>query len=125
MNKKTILIVADQEHTRKPLFDLFSMEGYTVLTASSGQEGLEMLIKERPSLSIIDQALPITDGFETLRRFKKISPETPVIMLSGHGTIATAVKAMKMGAFDYLVKPPTYAEILDVVNRAISDTKLE
>ncbi len=79
-------------------------------------------MKERPSLSIIDQAIPIMDGIEMLRRFKKISPKTPVIMLSGHGTIAAAVKAIKMGAFDYLIKPPAYAELLDVINRALCDT---
>ena len=123
MKKKTILIVSPHEHTRKPLFDIFSGEGYTVFTASSGQEGLEVFIKERPSLSIIEQVMPVMNGFETLRRFKEVRPETPVIMLTSHGTIDAAIEAIKMGAFDYIPKPPELAHLINTVKRALDATK--
>ena len=123
MSNKTILIVAHEDNSRRSLADVFFEEEYAVSTASSGEEGLEMLMKEQPSVAIIDQGLWEMDGMRTLSRFKEIRPETQVIMLTGHGTIDTAFAAAKMGAFAYIVKPPELAHLVNTVKRALDATK--
>jgi DNA-binding response OmpR family regulator len=80
MSNNSILIIAHDDNTRRSLADVFSYEEYTVFTASSGQKGLELLMKEQPALALIDQVMPDMDGVETLRRFKEIRPETQIIM---------------------------------------------
>src|SRR3990172_12110489 len=93
MSGETILIVDDEESMRKSLADVMRDEGYDVVTASSGREGIDLLNETQPSLALLDIAMPGMDGIEVLRRFREMRPDMPVIMVTGHGTIETAVKS--------------------------------
>ena len=119
MSRETILVVDDEESIRKSLVDIFTDEGYEVLTAGSGADGVEMLRKSQPALAIIDVVLPRSDGIEILRQFKEIRPTMPVIMISGHGTIDITVKAMKAGAADFIEKPLTLDRLSLAVQTAL------
>ena len=123
MSRETILVVDDEESIRKSLVDIFTDEGYEVLTAGSGAEGVEMLRKYQPALAIIDVVLPRSDGIEILRQFKEIRPTMPVIMISGHGTIDITVKAMKAGAADFIEKPLTLDRLSLAVQTALRRAK--
>src|SRR5215471_5123011 len=98
MSNETILIIDDEESVRKSLADVMRDEGYEVVVAGSGKEGLDLVLEAQPALVLLDIAMPEMDGVETLRRMKEIRPDMPVIMVTGHGTIETAVKTTKMGA---------------------------
>ena len=124
MSNELILIIDDEESVRKSLADVMRDEGYEVMTASSGKEGIDTLTETQPSLALLDIAMPDMDGIETLRRFKEIRPDMPVIMVTGHGTIETAVKTTKMGAYDFLVKPPELQHLTLVVKHGIEESRL-
>ncbi len=124
MSNELILIVDDEESVRKSLADVMRDEGYEVMAASSGKEGIDMLSETQPSLALLDITMPELDGIETLRRFKEIRPEMPVIMVTGHGTIEIAVKTTKMGAYDFLVKPPELQHLTLVVKHGIEESRL-
>ncbi len=123
MSRETILVVDDEESIRKSLVGIFTDEGYEVLTAGSGAEGVEMLRKYQPALAIIDVVLPESDGIEILQQFKEIRPAMPVIMISGHGTIDITVKAMKAGAADFIEKPLTLDRLSLAVQTALRRAK--
>ncbi|MFN3480913.1 MAG: response regulator, partial [Thermodesulfovibrionales bacterium] len=103
--KPLILVVDDEEGIRETLSEILQDEGCQVITASTGEEALDIFKKELPDLVLLDIWLPGMDGIDTLREIKNIKRDVPVIMISGHGTIEIAVKATKMGAFDFLEKP--------------------
>ena len=124
MPNETILIIDDEESVRKSLADVMRDEGYEVVTAGSGREGLDLLNEAQPSLALLDIAMPGMDGIETLRRIKEIRPDLPVIMVTGHGTIETAVKTTKMGAYDFMVKPPELANLILVVKHGLDEHRL-
>jgi two-component system nitrogen regulation response regulator NtrX len=124
MAGETILIVDDEESVRKSLADVMRDEGYEVVTAASGREGIDLLNEVQPSLALLDIAMPEMDGIETLRRFREIRPDVPVIMVTGHGTIETAVKTTKMGAYDFMVKPPELAHLTLVVKHGLEEFRL-
>ena len=124
MSNELILIVDDEESVRKSLADVMRDEGYEVMTASSGKEGIDALAEIQPALALLDIAMPEMDGIETLRRFKEIRPDLPVIMVTGHGTIEIAVKTTKMGAYDFLVKPPELQHLTLVVKHGIEESRL-
>src|SRR3990172_4115968 len=119
MSRETILVVDDEESIRKSLVDIFTDEGYEVLTAGSGADGVEMLRKYQPALAIIDVVLPGSDGIEILQQFKEFRPAMPVIMISGHGTVDITVKAMKAGAADFIEKPLTLDRLSLAVQTAL------
>ncbi len=124
MPNETILIVDDEESVRKSLADVMRDEGYEVVTAGSGREGIDLLGELQPALALLDIAMPDMDGIETLRRFREIRPDMPVIMVTGHGTIETAVKTTKMGAYDFMVKPPELAHLTLVVKHGLEEYRL-
>src|SRR5574341_1520 len=124
MPNETILIVDDEESVRKSLADVMRDEGYEVVSAASGREGLDLLHEAQPSLALLDIAMPEMDGIETLRRIREIRPDMPVIMVTGHGTIETAVKTTKMGAYDFIVKPPELQHLTLVVKHGIEESRL-
>lgn len=114
---KTILVVDDEKDIRISLTGILEDEGYTVLTAEGGVEALECAQQELPDLVLLDIWMPGMDGLETLERLKALFPEITVIMISGHGTIETAVRATKLGAFDFIEKPLSLDKVLiSVVN---------
>jgi two-component system nitrogen regulation response regulator NtrX len=124
MSGETILIIDDEESVRKSLADVMRDEGYDVVTAASGREGIDLLGETQPSLALLDIAMPDMDGIEVLRRFREMRPDMPVIMVTGHGTIETAVKTTKMGAYDFMVKPPELAHLNLVVKHGLEEFRL-
>lgn len=122
---KTILIVDDEESIRLSMKGAFSDEGYDVLTASSGEECLSLLEEELPDLILLDIWLPGIDGIETLQEVKSKYPHIPVVMISGHGTVESAVKCTKLGAFDFIEKPLSLDKVFLIVSNALEIVRLE
>ncbi len=124
MPTDTILIVDDEEPIRKTLAGVLRDEGYEVVAAASGREALDLLAAAQPGLALLDIAMPGMDGVETLQRFREQRPEMAVIMVTGHGGIDEAVRTVKLGAYDFLTKPPDTARILLSVRRGLEDHRL-
>jgi two-component system nitrogen regulation response regulator NtrX len=125
MSGEIILIVDDEESVRNSLAGVMRDEGYEVVTAVSGKEGIGLVHETQPSLVLLDIAMPeMEDGIETLRRFKEMRPEMPVVMVTGHGTIETAVRTTKMGAYDFIVKPPELENLTRVVRHGLEESRL-
>ncbi len=124
MSGEIILIVDDEESVRNSLAGVMRDEGYDVVSAVSGKEGIDLLHETQPSLALLDINMPEMDGIETLRRFKEMRPDMPVIMVTGHGTIETAVKTTKMGAYDFIMKPPELEPLLLVVKHGLEESRL-
>jgi two-component system nitrogen regulation response regulator NtrX len=122
---ETILVVDDEESICQSLRAILRDEGYQVLVAGSGEDAIKIVEEEMPQLILLDIWLPGMDGLETLKAIKKINPQMLVIIMSGHGTIETAVKATKLGAFDFIEKPLSLDKIIILVNNAISLIRLQ
>ncbi len=122
MNK--ILIVDDERDIRRALEFVLSREGYSIETASNGIEAVEKLTEGAFDLVITDIKMDGLDGFGVLEKSKKISPSTPVIMMTAFGSVESAVEAMKMGAVDYIVKPFIHDEIKLTISRILEHSKL-
>jgi UDP-3-O-acyl N-acetylglucosamine deacetylase len=114
-----ILIVDDEASIRKSLEGVLGDEGYSCALAADGAEALRRLQDLHPSLVLLDIWMPGMDGIETLRRIKELQPATPVIMMSGHATISTAIKATKVGASDFIEKPRELELVLNAIRRAL------
>jgi two-component system, NtrC family, nitrogen regulation response regulator NtrX len=119
-----ILIVDDETPIRRTLRDILEFEEYEVDEAADGLEGVSKVQREKFDVIIMDIKMPKMDGIEALERIQILSPETPVIMVSGHGTIDTAVEAVKKGAFDFISKPPDLNRMLITVRNAIERADL-
>ena len=122
---KTILVVDDEESICQSLRGILSDEGYEVRTAGSGEDALKAIEEDVPDLVLLDIWLPGMDGLEALKIIKTETPQVPVIMMSGHGTIETAVKATKLGAFDFIEKPISLEKVVLLVNHALALVRLE
>jgi len=125
MATESILIIDDEEGIRDSLSGILIDEGYEVEAVDSGEGGLEALSKRTPDLVFLDVWLPGMDGLETLEHIKDKVPDLPVIMISGHGNIETAVSATRMGAYDFLEKPLSLDRVLLVAGRALERKTLE
>ncbi|MGC8603285.1 MAG: sigma-54-dependent transcriptional regulator, partial [Desulfomonilaceae bacterium] len=123
MEKGRVLIVDDQEEILSSLGAILADEGHEVLKARDGQDALHVVQSDSPDIVFLDIWIPGIDGMQTLKAIKRISPKCHVIMMSGHGTIETAVKAIKLGAEDYLEKPLNLEDTLHLVEKAISSKK--
>jgi two-component system response regulator PilR (NtrC family) len=121
---KSILIVDDEESLRQSLEKVLKNAGYMTATAGSGNEALELLAQRPADLVLSDLKMPNGDGLDLLKSIKKKFPDIEVILLTGYGTIETAVAAMKEGAYDFITKPPKKAVILGTVERAIERQNL-
>ena len=122
--KKQVLIVDDELNLRKILSAQLTRDGYDVLVAEDGEQGLEMLRENHIDLVITDLRMPKVDGMELLRRALTQDPNLPVVMITAHGTVDTAVEALKLGAFDYLTKPFDKDEVRQVVGKALRTRQL-
>ncbi|MFN5931680.1 MAG: response regulator, partial [Sphingobacteriales bacterium] len=107
-----ILIIDDERSIRKTLKEILSFEGYEVEEARDGEEGIHMAMKKSFDAILCDVNMPKADGLEVLNKLKEQLPDIPVIMISGYGTIETAVEAVKKGAFDFIAKPPDLNRLL-------------
>jgi two-component system, NtrC family, nitrogen regulation response regulator NtrX len=123
--KQKILIVDDEVSILQSLSGILEDEGYEVILAASGEEGLQRAKKDQPDLIILDIWMPGTDGITVLDEIKKLYPLIPVMIISGHGTIETAVKATRMGAFDFIEKPLSIERVLVSIQNAIEFSRLE
>ncbi len=122
---EAILIVDDEESICQSLKAILSDEGHNVIVATSGEEALKIMEEDMPRLILLDIWLPGIDGLETLEKIKALYPNVIVIMMSGHGTIETAVKATKLGAFDFIEKPLSLDKVIIMVNNALNIIRLE
>lgn len=121
-----ILIIEDEAAIRRVLAKILSEENdsYKVEEAEDGLQGLEKVKNEDYDLILCDIKMPKMDGVEVLEAVKKIKPEIPMVMISGHGDLETAVNTMRLGAFDYISKPPDLNRLLNTVRNALDKKKL-
>ncbi len=122
---RTILVVDDEEGIRTSLQGVLEDEGFRVITANDGLAALDIVQKEVPDLVLLDIWMPRLDGLETLQRLKELAPQLLVIMISGHGTIETAVKSTKLGAYDFIEKPLSLEKVVLTVNNALTASRLQ
>jgi two-component system nitrogen regulation response regulator NtrX len=120
----TILIVDDEQAILQSLGGILGDEGYEVLSASNGYEALKVLSAHSPDLVLLDIWMPGMDGIETLKAIRKDQPAIPVVMITGHGTIETAVKAIKHGAYDFIEKPPSIEKVVVTIGNALNFRRL-
>src|SRR4029450_6966796 len=121
--KARILVVDDEAEIRRSVRMILEHEGYDVLEASSGFEGIALVEKESPDLVFLDVKMPGMDGLEALPRIRAVSETLPVVIISGHGTVSTAVEATKAGAFDFIEKPLASERVLLTIRNALDQTR--
>src|SRR5690625_67898 len=121
-----ILIVEDEPAIRRVLKNILTEENktYEVFEAADGAEGMELIKRTDFDLILCDIKMPKMDGMEVLEAVKKLKPEIPIVMISGHGDLETAVQAMRLGAFDYISKPPDLNRLLNTVRIALERKQL-
>src|SRR6185436_1792128 len=119
-----ILIIDDEKAIRKTLTEILSFEGYKLEEAADGEEGLKKFREKNYDLVLCDIKMPKLDGIEFLQKAGEINPDIPVVMISGHGNIETAVEAVKKGAFDYISKPPDLNRLLITIRNAMDKGSL-
>ena len=122
--KPTILVTDDEKSIRNSLREILEFEQYRVLEAEGGESALNQIKSEKIDLMILDIKMKGMDGIEVLEKVKEMNSDLPVIMISGHGTIKIAVQATKIGAFDFIEKPPDLNRLLISVRNALSRNKL-
>ncbi len=120
----TVLIVDDEESIRNSLSGVLMDEGFSVLKAEDGLKALQIMKREVPEVILLDIWMPGIDGIETLQRIKARYPEIEVIMISGHGNVETAVKATKLGAFDFIEKPLSLDKVMLTISHALAFRRL-
>ncbi|MBG9376241.1 sigma-54-dependent Fis family transcriptional regulator [Panacibacter sp. DH6] len=119
-----ILIIDDERAIRKTLSEILGYEGFKVDEAADGEEGWKLFTEKNYDVVLCDIKMPKLDGLEFLTRASEKLPDVPVIMISGHGTIETAVDAVKKGAYDYVAKPPDLNRLLITIRNALDKNKL-
>src|SRR5438067_2814972 len=124
MPKPRILIIDDEAPIRDSLKMTLEYEGYDVIGAATGQEGLALAEREAPDLVLLDVKMPGMDGIEVLERLRNMNDSLPVVVVSGHGTISTAVEATKKGAFDFIEKPFASERVLVSLRNALDSRQL-
>jgi two-component system nitrogen regulation response regulator NtrX len=123
--KSRILVIDDEAEIRRSVKMILEYEGYDVTEASSGPEGLAMIEREPPDLVFLDIKMPGLDGLEALQRIRQTNESLPVVIISGHGTVSTAVEATKLGAFDFIEKPLASERVLVTIRNALDQTRLQ
>ncbi|MBK9456647.1 MAG: sigma-54 dependent transcriptional regulator [Chitinophagales bacterium] len=119
-----ILLIDDEKSIRKTLKEILEYEGYVVDEAGDGAEGLRMIQEGDYDIALCDIKMPKMDGMEVLEKAQISNPDVPFIMISGHGTLETAVEAVKKGAFDYVAKPPDLNRLLITIRNALDKSNL-
>jgi two-component system nitrogen regulation response regulator NtrX len=121
----TILIVDDEPSILRSLSGILMDEGFETMTATNGYEALQCLETQRPDLVLLDIWMPGLDGIDTLKEIKSQHPHVQVVMITGHGTIETAISATKIGAYDFIEKPLNIDRVIVAINNALNFRKLE
>ncbi|GAB4486510.1 MAG: sigma-54 dependent transcriptional regulator [Thermodesulfovibrionales bacterium] len=125
MAKAQIMIIDDEEGIRETLSDIFTDEGYETVAVESGEEALRIAKESAPDVAVLDIWLPGMDGIQTLGQLRGMYPSLPVVVISGHANIDVAVKATRMGAYDFLEKPLSMDKVLLAIERALEKRALE
>ena len=125
MPQERILIVEDEPDLRQVFVDILTSEGFDTSTASDGEMAIQMLSENNYDLSLIDLYLPKADGFQVLAHLQRVSSSTSAIVMTGHGSIESAVEAMKKGAVDYLTKPVAFDQLRIVIKKALDVRRLQ
>ena len=121
--RPTVLVVDDDEKILFAFREVFRKEGYRSLVAQAGGKALRMIASDAPDLVFMDIAMPQLNGLEVLAELRKRNPTLPVVLITGYGTMQTAVKAMQLGAFEYLTKPLDVQKVRDVAKRALASSQ--
>jgi two-component system nitrogen regulation response regulator NtrX len=121
--KTRILVVDDEAEIRRSVRMILEYEGYEVLEAATGPDGVSMAERDAPDLVFLDIKMPGMDGLEALQRIKASNDGLPVVIISGHGTVSTAVEATKAGAFDFIEKPLTTERVLVTIRNALDRSR--
>jgi two-component system nitrogen regulation response regulator NtrX len=119
-----ILVIDDEAAIRDSLKMTLEYQGYEVLTAATGEEGIAQVEREAPDMVFLDVKMPGMDGIEVLQRLRHVVDSLPIVVISGHGTVSTAVEATKLGAFDFIEKPPESERLLVTVRNAMDSRRL-
>ncbi|HNT35061.1 MAG TPA: sigma-54 dependent transcriptional regulator [bacterium] len=125
MSVRTVLVADDEESIQKLLKRVLEREGYRVVVASDGAEAVEVAAEERPSLGLFDLKMPGMDGVQALEAIRQQGLQFPVVMVTAHSTVESAVKAMKLGAHDYIKKPFDVEELKLIIQKALEFSSLE
>ena len=123
--KPRILVIDDEEGVRSSLKMILEYDGYDVMLAATGEEGVKLLDRETPDLVFLDIKMPGMDGLEVLQKLQHLVETTPIVVISGHADMATAVKATKLGAFDFIPKPLEQDRVLVTVRNAVDTRRLK
>ena len=123
--KHRILVIDDETAVRESLKMILEYDGYDCLLAPSGYDGIERVERDSPDFVFLDVKMPGMDGLEVLRRIRELDALLPVVMISGHATVSTAVEATKLGAFDFLEKPISTERILVTIRNALDQRRLQ
>ncbi|MEZ6096171.1 MAG: response regulator [Pirellulaceae bacterium] len=115
MSEQTILVVDDDDILRTRLEKAFTKRGLIVICASNQKEALEVAAREKPAMAVLDLKMPDNNGLQMLTEFMKISPNTRAVILTGYGSIANAVEAVKLGAVNYVTKPADADQVLNAL----------
>lgn len=115
-----VLVVDDEASIRRSLEGVLKDEGFPVVLAEDGESAIRLLMTTRPALVLLDIWMPGMDGLETLRKIKELHPDLPVVMVSGHATISTAIAATRLGAMDFLEKPLDLSGTIQLVRRVLA-----
>jgi DNA-binding response OmpR family regulator len=121
--ENSVLVVDDEEATRRSLGEILRLEGCTVQTAASGEQALDWLRRDTFAVLLLDLKMPGIDGLDVLRVAARLAPDTHIILLTAHGSLESAIEALRYGAHDYLLKPSSPAQIVQSVKDALQ--KLE
>lgn len=113
-----VLLVDDEQQFVEPLSERLNTRGFHTGIALSGEEAVSLMEKDQWDVIVLDVLMPGMDGTETLREIKKIKPLVEVIMLTGHATVESAIEGMKLGAYDYLMKPTELTELIEKIEKA-------
>jgi len=125
MSKDKILIIDDERGIRSSLKGILEDEGYSIKTANTGEDCLKLIEWQNFDLILLDIWLPEMDGIEVLKKIKTMDENPQIVMISGHGTVETAVKATKLGAYDFLEKPLSLEKVVLTVKNALKQKRLE
>jgi len=120
-----ILVVDDETFVRDLLNEFLSKQGYNVVIAESGEMATELAKKHDLDVALVDLKMPGIDGLETLNRLKNIHPHMPVIIMTGYPTIETSIKALRLGAYDYVLKPFKLNELKTAIEKALKERRLK
>ena len=123
-NMSTLLVIDDEESVRYSFRYIFGEDEVTVLTAANAAEGLALFQKRRPDVVVLDLQLPDRSGLSLFQELHALDASRPVVFVTAHGTTETAIEAMRLGAFDYLVKPLNLERLNQVLTRALEVSRL-